>query len=374
MSLISKVETWITKPEKSYDGWSTLKPFLFLKLSSSDGIDGWGEAFTLTAREKGVVEIIHNLALNTNSLKNLDPYEFNKKVNLIADGHRGLDYSSATSALEMSLWDIKSKRENKSLSQILSNNPKKKIPIYANTWSEKSPDNEELSKRALELLKQGYGGIKIYPFQNRSVEQAAFCVSLIRGAIGTDTPLMLDLASPADPNNSLKLANLVKKFNPYWFEEPVDGENTRMLKLIKNQTGLRIMTGEKQCGVNHFMETLYSEAVDIFNPDIAGVGGIIDMIKISDLSKEKNVVISPHCWNSMSIAAAAMLHFCAADNNTDKAEIFPDYIANGLKYCENNFIIKNGYAELNDEPGLGVKINVDSLKKITSDYKETKLS
>ena len=98
------------------------------------------------------------------------------------------------------------------------------------------------------------------------------------------------------------------------------------------------------------------------------------MVKISQLSKEKNVVISPHCWNSMSIAASAMLHFCAADNNTDKAEIFPDYIVNGLKYSENNFIIKNGYAELNDEPGLGVKINVDSLKKITSDYKETKLS
>ena len=101
MSLIAKVETWITKPEKSNDGWSTLKPFLFLKLSSSDGIDGWGEAFTLTTREKGIVEIIHNLALTINSLKNLDPYEFHKKVNLIADGHRGLDYSSATSALEM---------------------------------------------------------------------------------------------------------------------------------------------------------------------------------------------------------------------------------------------------------------------------------
>ena len=60
--------------------------------------------------------------------------------------------------------------------------------------------------------------------------------------------------------------------------------------------------------------------------------------------------------------------------NTDKAEIFPDYISNGLKYCKNNFAIKNGYAELNDEPGLGVKINIDSLKKLTSDYKETKLN
>ncbi len=376
MSLITKIETWITKPEKSIDGWSILKPFLFLKLSLSDGLNGWGEAFTLPTREKGMVEIIHNLAtyIASSSLQDLDPYEFHRKANLIADGHRGLDYSSATSALEMSLWDIKGKRENKSLSKILSKNPKRNVAVYANTWSEISPNCEKISKRALELLKQGYGGIKIYPLQNRSVDQAASCVSLIRGTIGSDTPLMLDLACPADPNDSLKLATLVKEFNPYWFEEPVDGEKTKMLKSIRNQTGLRIMTGEKQCGVNHYMETLYAEAVDIFNPDIAGVGGIIDMLKISELSKENNVVISPHCWNSMSIAAAAMLHFCAADSNTDKAEIFPDYIENGLKYCENNFIIKNGHAELNDKPGLGVAVNVDNLIKLTSDYKETKLN
>ena len=95
---------------------------------------------------------------------------------------------------------------------------------------------------------------------------------------------MLDLASPEDPNIALKLASLVKEFKPYWFEEPVDGEATRSLKYIKNQTGLRIVTGEKQCGINHFVETLAADAIDIFNPDISSVGGIIDMIKIIELS------------------------------------------------------------------------------------------
>ena len=61
MSFISQVDTWITKPEQSDDGWATIKPFLFLRLTTSDGLEGWGEAFTLPSREKGVNEIIHNL-------------------------------------------------------------------------------------------------------------------------------------------------------------------------------------------------------------------------------------------------------------------------------------------------------------------------
>ena len=127
MSFVSSLETWITKPEQSDDGWAEIKPFLCLKLTTSDGVEGWGEAFTLSTREKGIVEIIHNLMTSISSLRNLSPEIFHKKVNQIADGHRGIDFSAATSAIEMSLWDIKAKREDKPLSHLLSKNPKKKI-------------------------------------------------------------------------------------------------------------------------------------------------------------------------------------------------------------------------------------------------------
>ena len=327
---ISKVETWITKSEQSVDGWSQVKVFLFVKLTTTDGYEGWGEAFTLPTREKGVVQIIHDLITSLSNIDDLNPEIFHKEVKIIADGHRGIDFSAATSALEMSLWDIKGKQENKPLYKVLSNNSKKEIPVYATIWSDKYKNNEELSSRAIELLNQGYGGIKIYPLQNRTIEEAKICVSKIRDEIGPKTPLMLDLACPKDPNIALKFAPLIEEFNPYWFEEPIDGQSTRLLASIKKKTGLKIVTGEKQFGLQHFIETLAANAADILNPDIAGVGGIIDMIKISELSQKNNVIISPHCWNSMSIAASAMLHFCASNSNVDMAEIYPEYISNVL--------------------------------------------
>ena len=53
------------------------------------------------------------------------------------------------------------------------------------------------------------------------------------------------------------------------------------------------------------------EMQDIFNPDISGMGGLIDIITISNEASNNGISISPHCWNSMSVSASAILHVCS---------------------------------------------------------------
>ena len=53
---ISKVETFITKKIICENSHTSIKPFLFLKLTTDHGIDGWGEAFISDESEKIVVE------------------------------------------------------------------------------------------------------------------------------------------------------------------------------------------------------------------------------------------------------------------------------------------------------------------------------
>jgi len=374
MSFITKVETWITKSKQTEDGWSQIKPFIFLKLTNSDGFEGWGEAFSLHTRQKGIVEIIHKLMSALSNIKNITPDRFYRESNLIAEGHRGIDFSAATSAIEMSLWDIEGKKQKKPLYKMLSKNYREKVPVYATIWSEDFKNDEILSSRCEEMLNKGYGGIKIYPLQNRNIEQAAICVSKVRKVLGNEIPLMLDLASPKDKKISLKLAPLIEEFKPYWFEEPVDGEATRSLREIREKTGLRIVSGEKQYGLNHFIETLAADAVDIFNPDISGVGGIIDMLNIIEISHKKKVAVSPHCWNSMSIAASAMVHVCMSFSITETAEFFPEYIPYSLKFSNQNFEIKDGFIKIENNDGLGTNIDTKLLIEDTSSYKETEFN
>ena len=155
MSFITKVETWITKSKQSDDGWSQIKPFIFLKLSTNEGFYGWGEAFTLPTREKGIVEIIHNLINSLSHIENLTPTIFHKEVEEIADGHRGIDFSAATSAIEMSLWDIEGKKKNKPLYKILSSEYRDKVPVYATIWSEDFKNDKTLSSRCERNIESG---------------------------------------------------------------------------------------------------------------------------------------------------------------------------------------------------------------------------
>ena len=373
---IRKVEIWITSPTTSEDGWSKVKSFLFLRITNSEGVEGWGEAFVLPYRERGVAELILSLASILNEFESLNPYLFNEKVIEICDNHYGLDFSAASSAIEMSLWDIIGKINKKSLSSLLSDCSKDVIQVYVNTWSDRMPNDSELTHRINYLISEGYKSIKIYPLQNRSPKEGHECIEKIEQNSIQNIDLMLDLAVPKNPNHSLELLEFIKKNNTniYWIEEPYDGCDITNLANYKAKSDFPIVTGEKQCGVAHFKEVLSRKSADILNPDIAGVGSIVQLIEIADLSDEVGVKVSPHCWDSMAIAASAMMHFCASIKNSEKAEIYPDYIAASKNYCDPGFSIVNGESKLKKLPGLGVSINQNYLSTKSFYYNELQLN
>tara|TARA_B100000035_G_scaffold182140_1_gene155473 strand:- start:4193 stop:5329 length:1137 start_codon:yes stop_codon:yes gene_type:complete len=373
---IRKVEIWITSPTTSEDGWSKVKSFLFLRITNSEGVEGWGEAFVLPYRERGVAELILSLASTLNEFESLNPYLFSEKVIEICDNHYGLDFSAASSAIEMSLWDIIGKINEKSLSSLLSDCSKDVIQVYVNTWSDRMPNDSELTHRINYLISEGYKSIKIYPLQNRSPKEGHECIEKIEQNSIQNIDLMLDLAVPKNPNHSLELLEFIKKNNTniYWIEEPYDGCDITNLANYKAKSDFPIVTGEKQCGVAHFKEVLSRKSADILNPDIAGVGSIVQLIEIADLSDEVGVKVSPHCWDSMAIAASAMMHFCASIKNSEKAEIYPDYIAASKNYCDPGFNIVNGESKLKKLPGLGVSINQNYLSTKSFYYNELQLN
>ena len=61
---------------------------------------------------------------------------FHNKISLLSDGHRGLDFSSATSAIEIALWDILGKLKKSSFKFFINKSPKPNVPIYATCWSD----------------------------------------------------------------------------------------------------------------------------------------------------------------------------------------------------------------------------------------------
>lgn len=370
--VLAQVETWITAPAKGGGGWGEVKPCLLLRLTTDDAIAGWGEAFILPCREKAVAEIIHALGHAAASLQSASPWAFRAMALEIASKHRGLDFSAATSALEMALWDIHSKLADKPLCAILGGDHRTPLPVYANIWSDTQWDADSLAIRASGLVAQGYSAVKVHPMLNHSAPQAVDVVQQVRNAIGDGTHLLVDMDSQDDLETSLFVAERIEKYRPYWFEEPVDGQDIAALSRLRKTTRMRIVTGEKNCGLPHFRSVLAADAADILNPDIAGMGGILDMLELAEEANRQDVRISPHCWNSMTVAAAAMLHICAAIPNAEMAEIYPEYIEPGTGYATTGFRLDGTHAHLSGKPGLGVEIDTGALRKLSEHFQSSR--
>ncbi len=362
---LSSVKIWITNAHKSKDNWSKTKKFIFIKITTTDGVEGWGEAFSIHLREKAIATIIIELFKEISEIKNLSLNSFYNKISFLRDGHGGLDFSSATSAIEIALWDIAGKLKNLPLNCLLTDNPKPDVSIYATCWSDLKKDEENYLHQVEKYFEKKYGGIKIYPLFENTSNSVKF-VERVRKIVGMEYPLMLDLAIPKDLDQTKTFLKEISFLKPYWIEEPVDGENISLLNEIKNSFDMRVVTGEKQSGLPHFQEIIKRDAADILNPDISGIGGIIDMLYVSKEALNNDIYISPHCWNSMSVSASAMLHICSSIPNSEKAEIFPDYIEFSKEFCELSFNIVEDKAILNQSAGLGMVIHEDILSNLST--------
>ena len=98
------------------------------------------------------------------------------------------------------------------------------------------------------------------------------------------------------------------------------------------------------------------------------------MLEISKNAKNKNIFISPHCWNSMSISAAAMIHVCSVMPNSEMAEIFIEHLEHSKEYCESAFIIENDKLLSNKSHGLGIKIDEKNLSDLSDHIFEAQLN
>lgn len=362
---INSVTPFLVAARPSADGWSQGHMVILVRLEAENGLIGWGEAYALAHRQTAICEIIKALGAAVMHMPDATPRGFLHHVAKPMDSkHPSIDYASAVSAIEVALWDLTGKAAGLPVHGLLGGALVERIPVYANAWDNPTQTPQAIADRCARLVGEGYRAVKIYPLRQPSLTEAEACVRLTREAVGEAVDLMLDFAIEPDPKRALQAERLFAPYAPYWIEEPVSGDAPNALAGFRASTDSRVTTGERQAGVPHFRTLLEHRAADVLNPDIVGVGGILTMLEIGALADAHSVSVSPHNWNSTTVAFAAMLHVCAVMRNATYAELFYDYLAMGAGYASSDFTIADGYASVPQTPGLGVEIDEDALRRL----------
>jgi galactonate dehydratase len=362
---VTNVETFLVHPQ------GRGKNLLFVKVSTDEGIHGWGEAYTQQDRDRSIETSVHELGAY---LIGRDPWAI-KHFTYVAYndflGKRGsMECYSAISGLEHALWDICGKAAGQPVYNLLGGPCRDKIRVYANGWGDGGRDPHATAARALELVEQGFTALKWDPFPNpwrayidKDQERHAIeGVRIMRETVGPDVDLMVEVHRRLAPINAIRVANAIEQYRPYWFEEPVSARNLDAMAEVRSKINLPIMTGEELYTKTEFREVFERRAADILNPDVCNVGGILELKEIAAMAEAHLVAMSPHNYNSTMIGLAATVHAAATMPNFLITEYFVNFEGLGKEIARPPLLQKDGYVHLPTTPGLGIDLDEDALR------------
>lgn len=279
--------------------------------------------------------------------------------------------TTAISGIDIALWDIKGKFLQKPIYTLLGGSLREKIMVYANGWYTNPGTPDQNYKEAKKVVSMGYKALKFDPFGQKNFyrlskeefDLSEKRISKVRDAVGEYVEILIEGHAKFNMMNAVKISNMIQKYNPLFFEEPVSEERIDELVELRKHTNISIATGERLYTKFPFASIVEMNAADVLQPDIANAGGITELKKISIIAEAKHITIAPH--NTCSpVGAVAEMHLSKSIPNFEIMEYHAEfYSPHYFKVFKGFPRQKNGFIRLSDKPGLGLELNEKEIKK-----------
>lgn len=362
---ITAVKSYAVHP-----GWR--KNLIFVKVETDAGIHGWGEAYSQYDRDTAVMAQLNALGPY---LVGRSPFDIKHFTQFAFDDYaarRGsVELFCAISGIEQAMWDIVGKATQQPVYNLLGGKYREKIRVYANGWSYGMKEPADYARAAEKVVKQGFTAMKFDPLPSpwrswipkEHEKRAISVVKAIRDAVGPDIDLLIEQHRRLAPMHAIRLDKQLAEFDLYWMEESCQAEFPDELAQIRREIGVPVVIGEATYTKTGFRPLLEKRSADILNPDVACVGGILELKEIAAMAESFLVAMSPHNYNSTLVALASTVHASATMPNF----IITEYFLPFVDFCDtispNQLKPKNGYIDLPTAPGLGIDVDEEALKK-----------
>ncbi len=362
---ITAVKSYAVHP-----GWR--KNLIFVKVETDAGIHGWGEAYSQYDRDTAVMAQLNALGPY---LVGRSPFDIKHFTQFAFDDYaarRGsVELFCAISGIEQALWDIVGKATQQPVYNLLGGKYREKIRVYANGWSYGMKEPADYARAAEKVVKQGFTSMKFDPLPSpwrtwipkEHEKRAISVVKAIRDAVGPDIDLLIEQHRRLAPMHAIRLDKQLAEFDLYWMEESCQAEFPDELAQIRREIGVPVVIGEATYTKTGFRPLLEKRSADILNPDVACVGGILELKEIAAMAESFLVAMSPHNYNSTLVALASTVHASATMPNFIITEYFLPYVDFCDTISPNQLKPKNGYIDLPTAPGLGIDVDEEALKK-----------
>ena len=355
-------------------------------LTSEPELYGLGCA-TFTWRYKAVVTAIEEY---------LRPFLIGKNVANIEDVWQSVMGSSywrngpvlnnALSGVDEALWDIKGKMAKMPLYDLFGGKCREGIAVYRHADGNSI---EEVEDNIRALMEQGFRYIRchmgtyggnfdgtiqkmVHPINSPEgsyysprvyMQSVVSLFERIRNDIGWNLEIMHDVHERLSLADTLGFAKEMEQFKLYFLEDSLPPEQYSYFEYLRKQTCVPLAMGELLTNPVEWKTMIQNQWIDFIRCHLSDIGGLTPARKLAAFCEAYQVRTAWHGPNDLSpVGMAAQMHLdysCSnfgiqefAGFNEEEKEVFPG--------CPE---IKNGYAYLNDKPGIGVDFDEKTAKK-----------
>jgi L-alanine-DL-glutamate epimerase-like enolase superfamily enzyme len=375
-----------------------------VRIVTDQGISGYGQAESAKPYLKPMVLFYKPYLLGE------DPTDVARIMLKIRKMGAFKPWGAAVSAIEIACWDIAGQVAGLPVYKLLGGKIHDRVRPYGNTENNapdvrpRTPqDYAELVTRVKER-KEGYTLIKMpVGFHNdamlaavpdawygrhwtpplgnpyledtgllteRGFNHVVACVEAAKKALGDDIGLACDCGPGWTPKDAMRFARAVEPLHITWLEDLITGDympypNAQVFKQVTDSTSTPIHTGEEIYLRENFKDLIETQAIDVIGADPEDVGGIAELKWIAEYANLHGILVAPHgifdglfgVAAQVQMGAAMPQNYIAFEYALGQPEWWYD-IVEGLP----DPIVKNGFIDVWDKPGLGVTFNVRAAK------------
>ncbi len=352
--------------------------YLWVRIHTDDGAVGLGETMP---RVGSVERIVHEVLAPLLLDNEVAPERFWQAAfrALAYHGHAGAELR-ALSAVDIALWDLVGQRAGLPVHRLLGGPCRSVVPVYNTCVSHGTiRDHERFladpGGLARDLLAEGYGAMKIWPFDDLSTASMGHDVdrhalrrvcavfAAIRDAVGDRMQVALEGHSCWDLPAALRIARAVEEFDLMWLEDMLQAGDAGAWRTLRESTSTPICGSERlftRYGLRPFLD---ARCLDVVKQDLCWTGGFTEFVKVAALAGAHELPVAPHNCHG-PVGAMATVHASAAIANLRVMESVRAFTRGFFaELVDEPPVIEGAGAPVPERPGLGLRLRDDVLAR-----------
>ncbi len=360
MTTISSVDAILVEipfrvPFVVWRGSISSKRHVLVRIETSDGSVGWGEAapFLYYAPEtaEDVAAFVANVMRGQLEGREFLDVRTVLKPFAVLDGHE-----FAKAAVETALWDVFGKRHGLPVYRLLGGSAQATVPVLTVLHTD---EPAAMAAEAEQLVASGLNRLKLKI--GFGVDADEEMVARVRERVGSGVLLRADAEESYTTKEALKVGRRLERYDLELLSQPVARSDWEGMALLRRSLDVPILADEGIHSAHDVLTCVRSSAADMVNIKVLKSGGALESLAMGAIAAAAHLPVVIGSMIESGIGTLMGAHVAKAMPGVFSTELCGSFLLTE-DLLDQPLRFRDGNVLLSDAPGLGASIDESTLE------------